>query len=83
METVIKVNPSELTMNLLNKIKTFIGDRENIDVTISLKEKNKNYADSLNLSIEQANQEELITFTMDEFMTYQPTPKTYKPTPKK
>ncbi len=34
METVIKVNPSELNSSLLNKIKNFIGDKENVNVTI-------------------------------------------------
>jgi hypothetical protein len=38
METVIKIHPSELNTELLKKIKKFIGGKENIDVTISLKE---------------------------------------------
>ena len=47
METIIKVNPSELNENLLNKIRNFIGSKNNIDVTISLKEFDAEYADTL------------------------------------
>jgi hypothetical protein len=73
METVIKIHPSELNSSLINKIKEFIGDKENIDVTISLKEFNPDYADALNRSIDQAESgEEIITMTMEEFVTYTP-----------
>jgi len=34
METVIKVSPNELNATLLQKIKKFIGNNNNIDVTI-------------------------------------------------
>lgn len=73
METIIKINPSELDQGLLDKIKSFIGNKKNIDVTISLKEFDVEYADALNTSIEQAEQgEELVEFTMDKFMEYSP-----------
>ena len=45
METVIKVTPSELNSSLMNKIKKFIGDKNNVDVTISLREFDPAYAD--------------------------------------
>ena len=79
METVIKIHPSELNSSLINKIKEFIGDKENIDVTISLKEFNPDYADALNRSIDQAESgEEIITMTMEEFVTYTPKKKQWE-----
>jgi len=75
METIIKVNPSELNENLLNKIRNFIGNKNNIDVTISLKEFDAEYADALDHSIEEAEGENLISFTMDDFMAYSPSKK--------
>jgi hypothetical protein len=73
METVIKIHPSELNSSLINKIKKFIGDKENVDVTISLKEFDPAYVDALDRSIDQAeNGQELITMTMEEFVAYTP-----------
>jgi hypothetical protein len=73
METIIKVSPDELNESLLEKIRKFIGDKKNVDVTISLKEYDKNYVDELDKSINQAEKgENLISFTMEEFMAYTP-----------
>jgi len=75
METIIKVSPSELDINLLNKIKEFIGKKENIDVTISLKEMDSNYLKDLEHSANQSDEKNLISFTMEDFMAYKPMPK--------
>jgi len=73
METIIKVSPSELNIKLLNKIKDFIGNKQNVDVTISLKEMDTEHLESLDHSIQQANDERnLISFTMEEFLAYTP-----------
>ena len=73
METVIKINPAELNASLLNKIKKFIGNKRNVDVTISLREFDPVYADALERSIDQAeNEQELICMTMKEFVAYTP-----------
>ena len=73
METIIRVSPSELNINLLEKIKAFIGGKNNVDVTISLNEYDPSYADSLSGSIKEAeSSENLLTFTMEEFMNYTP-----------
>jgi hypothetical protein len=72
METVIKVNPSELDSDLLNKIKKFIGDKENVHVTISLREFDPAYVDALDRSIEQADKGEVISMTLEEFVEYVP-----------
>lgn len=73
METIIKVSPTELDINLLNRIKDFIGTNKNIDVTISLKEMDAAYVETLNRSIQQAEiSSDIISFTMEEFMTYHP-----------
>ena len=73
METIIKVKPSELNIELLQKIKDFIGNRKNVEITISLNEFDPKYTEALDRSIRQAEQEaNLISFTMEEFMTYTP-----------
>jgi hypothetical protein len=72
METVIKVNPSELNSSLLDKIKSFIGNKKNIDVTISLKEFDPDYVDSLDRSIAQGESGDVISMTMEEFVNYTP-----------
>ena len=72
METVIKVDPSGLNSNLLDKIKSFIGDKKNIDVTISLKEFDPDYANALDRSIVEGDSGEILSFTMEEFVAYIP-----------
>ena len=76
METIIKIHPSELDMNLIKKIKEFIGNKENVDVTISLREFDGSYSEVLNQSIAEANEKEnQISFTMEEFIAYSPVKK--------
>jgi hypothetical protein len=73
METVIKVSPSEFDNRLLEKIKSFIGGRKNVNVTISLEEYDPEYAEELNRSIEQAEAgQSIVSFTMEDFMSYTP-----------
>ena len=73
METVITVNPSELNSNLLNKIKKFIGKKNNVDVVISLREYDPAYVEALDKSIEQAETStEIISMTMEDFVAYTP-----------
>ena len=72
METIIKIQPSELNDSLVDKIKSFIGNKKNIDVTISIKECDIDYVDSLNKSISQAESNNTISFTMEEFVAYTP-----------
>ena len=73
METIIKVSPSELDIKLLNKIRDFIGNKQNVDVTISLKEIDAAYIESLDHSIRQADDERnLISFTIEDFIVYTP-----------
>lgn len=75
METIIKVSPSELDTNLLDKIRQFIGEKKNIEVTISLKEYDKNYEEALDRSIESAeDSRNVVSFTMEDFMAYTPRP---------
>jgi hypothetical protein len=76
METVIKIQPSELNMALLKKIRQFIGNKENVEVTISLKESDPEYMNALSRSIQEAeSSENLISFTMEEFVAYNPKPR--------
>lgn len=73
METVITVNPSELNSSLLNKIKKFIGKKNNVDVIISLREFDSAYTTALDKSIEQAEAgDEIISMTMEDFVAYTP-----------
>jgi hypothetical protein len=72
METIIKIHPDELTKSLLTKIRKFIGGKENVDITISVKEFDPEYADALHSSIEQVEKGEVISMTMEEFVAYTP-----------
>jgi hypothetical protein len=72
METEIRVKPSELNATLLDKIRDFIGNKKNIDVTISIKEYDPDYVDSLNKSIAQSEGDNFISFAMEEFVAYRP-----------
>ena len=73
METVITVNPSELNSGLLNRIKKFIGNKNNVNVIISLREFDQEYVAALDHSIEQAEKgDEIITMTMEAFLAYTP-----------
>ena len=72
METIIKIHPDELNKALLNKIRKFIGKKENIDITISVKEFDPAYADALDTSIKQAETGDVISMTMEEFAAYTP-----------
>ena len=70
MEKVITVNPSELNVSLLNKIKKFIGKKNNVDVIISLREYDPAYVDALDKSIGQGESgQELISMTKEDFFT--------------
>lgn len=72
METIIKIHPSELNTSLLKKIREFIGNEENVDVTISLKEFDPIFKNELNLSLQQAESGDVISLTMEEFIAYVP-----------
>ena len=72
METIIKIHPDELNKTLLNKIRKFIGGKENIDIIISLKEFDPEYANALADSIEQAEKGDIVSMTMEEFVAYTP-----------
>jgi hypothetical protein len=73
METIIKLSPSELNASLLNKLKKLIGGKTNVDVTISVKEYDAEYAAELDNSIEQAESgQNMVSFSMEEFMAYNP-----------
>ena len=73
MDTVIKVTPAELNSSLLEKIKSFIGNKNNVNITISLIDSDEAYVNTLDRSIEQAeSDEELISMTMEEFVAYTP-----------
>ena len=73
METVIKIHSSELNSSLLDKIKIFIGNKDNVDVTISLREFDPEYGNELDYSVNQAESgKKLISMTMEEFVAYTP-----------
>jgi hypothetical protein len=73
METVIKVSPAELNLCLPGKIKAFIGNKSNVDITITFHEFANNYADTLDRSLEQGESNmNPISMTMEEFVTYSP-----------
>jgi hypothetical protein len=75
METVIKLSPSELNETLLNKIRSLIGNKKNVNVTISLEEFDLDYAEALDRSITEAESGDVISMTMKEFAAYTPVKK--------
>ena len=72
METVIKINPAELNASLIEKIRSFIGSKTNVDVVISIKEYDPDYADALDRSIAEAQTSDIVSMTMEEFTAYIP-----------
>jgi hypothetical protein len=72
METIIRVRAGELNLELLKKIKDFIGGKENVEVTISLTEFDPDYASELDRSMQEAQRNDVVTFTMEEFVAYRP-----------
>lgn len=73
METIIKLSPAELNSTLLSKLRKLIGSKKNVDVTISVKEYDEQYAAELDSSIEQAESgQNLVTLSMEEFIAYTP-----------
>jgi hypothetical protein len=71
METIIKLSPSELNAKLLSRIRKLIGNKENVDVSISVKEYDAEYAFDLEDSIQQVESEQnMVSFSMEEFMAY-------------
>lgn len=72
METIIKLSPNELNAGLLDKIRNFIGDKQNINISISFKEMEEDYATVLNRSIQQVEGNDIISFSMEDFMKYKP-----------
>jgi hypothetical protein len=74
METIIKIHPDELNSSLLTRIRQFIGSKENVDVTISLKEYDPAYVEELSQSLQEAENGEVLSFTMEEFAAYIPKP---------
>ena len=73
METIIKLSPNELNVGLLDRIRNFIGEKQNVNITISFKETEEDYASVLNRSIQQTENNDLISFSMEDFMEYKPT----------
>ena len=61
METIIKIHPDELNKTLLNKIRKFIGKKENNDIIISVKEFDPEYTDTLDTFIKQAENGDVIS----------------------
>jgi len=73
METVIKIRSKELDNKLFKKIKEFVSDKKNLDITISISDSKEKYLNELDESIKQLEQKDkLITFTLQEFLDYSP-----------
>jgi hypothetical protein len=80
METIIKVNPSELNKSLLDKIKKFIGTGGDAEITISINDSSvtgtlrnescEQYFARLDKSLENIEKGNVVRFTADEFKTF-------------
>lgn len=73
METVIKIRSKELDNKLFKKIKEFVSDKKNLDITISISDSKEKFLNELDESISQLKEKDkLITFTLEEFLDYSP-----------
>lgn len=79
METLIRIHPDELKMELLNKIKLLAKKDDAIDILIHIHEKSKNqvfeespaeYLSQFNRSVKDMEQGRIVSFTADEFEQY-------------
>lgn len=71
METVIKVNESELNDSLLKKLKNLISDLDNPKIEIHITEGlTSEFFKKLDASIKQSEEGKVISFTMDELSAH-------------
>lgn len=79
METLIRVRPDELKMDLLNKIKLLIQGDESVEIIIHVKERSSRnlymedpaeYLSQLEKSIKDSLEGRTVSFTMEEFEKY-------------
>jgi hypothetical protein len=79
METLIRVRPDELKMDLLEKIKNLIQDNDSLEIIIHVKEKSSSglyeedpaeYFSQLNKSIRDKEEGRTVSFTMETFEKY-------------
>lgn len=80
METIIKINPSELNESLLDKIRNLISGKENAEIIISVQdtppkkylrnETRDEYFARLNKSIEQLEKGNVISFSKDAWKEF-------------
>lgn len=76
METIFRINPNELTLDFLDKVKTLFGNEEVIEISISTvsdfgltkKEGKKEYEDRVNKAINNLEgNKDSVSFSEDEF----------------
>ena len=79
METLIKVRPDELKMELLNKIRLLAEENEDVEILIHVRDKlshslaveeGNEYLLQLEKSIKEAEQGKITSFTAEEFEKY-------------
>lgn len=70
MEAAIRLKPEELNSEVISKIREMIGEKNNMEITIIVREKEE-YLSTLNRSIDHLEKnKDLISFTMEEFLDY-------------
>ena len=82
METIIKLSPSELTAELLDKIKSFVETTPKAEITLSIRDKSfprketrEQYFERINRAIDAVEKSEnLVSFTFDEFLKFSQNP---------
>ena len=76
METIIRISPSELTPDFIDKVKSLFQNDKAIEISISSvsdfgltkKEDNKGYEDRINRAIKNLEEnKDTISFSTDEF----------------
>jgi hypothetical protein len=76
METIIRIKPSELTPDFINKLKALLKNDQEVEISISSvsdfgltkKESQKEYEDRLNRAIKNLEEnKDTVSFSEDEF----------------
>ena len=71
MEAVIKLKPEELTSGILSKIRKMIGEKSNMEIIITVRDKREEYLTTLDRSIHELKEDKgTVTFAMEEFLEY-------------
>lgn len=70
MEAIIKIKPAELTQALLDRISQLIGNSDEYEIELHVKNVNSDFYQKLDASLQQARDGKIIRFTSEELDKY-------------